>query len=578
MSADMSACLTSLQKPVGLDHVFYEPNVYTHVHRWSRHAFYAVADIPVKVTEGFAGSKDATAEFGEAVEGDLLYTTYIHATRPAIRGVYDDNPMMPYPTTSRSKRKILDKRAMETFARGEDDDLEDEDPLSKAELIAAGVTSYLRRGGATGVRMRMEIEEEERMRERTRAFRRAEGDLDAGAGAGEADAVSRQSHRSVLPGGGERSIASRRSVAETTIDPRRQKHYAYFVPGWIRHYVQQISLSLSNKTVDTLSNDFIAFVYHDIGCSLAFKQSLAEMTEDIPEPGFATEEEEIQYLIGQSSMPGEAWLPIPFDHCLYKSKALNLGRAIWAKPTYTMSLAPLTSIIKRSDKNTSVVKANGMPLAADDIKLEIVANVIVLSETERRQLGEDVSETGGVAPHPEEVENTRIAYIAHDERAIQTRRGGVLPASVDLRFTQGLTASVHWTIRRKAAIEDNDRFDAFGLLHQQPMKSCEIQMAGRTYQPRMSASYWRTIQSTQKGVSPATRCCYHWGIGHKMFTEYPESSLSLVKYPKVTANIEYQEGLDQEVVEVRVYRRAWYMLRYEGTFIMRYGYVKTRSA
>lgn len=543
MSAPAAVAAPAIR--AGLDEVFYsDPERFQHVHTWVKTAAYSTTYINHKINDAFAGSAEAEVMIDDTM--DMMYTAYIRAHRPGIKGVYSDHPTVPYPCVNRSKREAADRRAaLDYVEETQDDDIDDH--LSERERVIKGVSSYMRDiEGCTGVRSRLPCEGRPSRSRRDAAHQETES---AGAGVNGGDCASVY------------SAATRRTV--NTVNPRRQKHYAFYIPDWLRRYIANTVYYSESQQLDSMSYGFTR-IYADINVSQDKRTGVEEMTERPPD--FRSEKDEIAYMIDLSSRDREVWLPLYFDHCQYVDKAINMGASIFVHPKYKFTLAPLTKIIRRSDKFTKVVKADGTALDDKDIKLRFVANFISL----------DPVEAALITGNTDDRFRYDVLTVYHQERTIRSQKDQTLPTEINFKWN-GPTISIHWTIQRKVCIDDNEPYNTWGLFGKDPMESCRITCASRTWQNTMPALFYRVVLPLEKAGMAPRDCSYHWAPGHKMFTRQPDCSLNAVKFNKMTAHLEYQKGLHKEAVEIKIYRRAWCLHRYEQNVILPYYHIKSKK-
>lgn len=541
------ACQTGPHFKSGLDHIFYNnPEVHPNRYVWVETPIYNACHISYKVTDGTANSPEAHVEVTE--DFDQLHTAWIQAFRPAIKGVYSENPNIPYACVSRSKRKAADRKAARQFDLDNATDDLDGDDRDENERIVAGITAYFAQTqDCTGPRHRTDIEEDARARRNSSRFRRERSDDDA---------RSTRSSASRSKVAGETGSVSSFSTSRTenTIAPGRQKYYAFFIAGWVYSLVQKIVWRMATTLIDEMVN-LMMKVYHDLTLSTAKKVGLKELTEDIPDVG--SEEEEIAFLVDQSSRAGEAWLPLCFSHTQHPSQAIDMCAADWNAPNYTITLNPLTKFVKRANKNTAVVKSDNTPLQDRDVRVRFVGLMISLAPKEHKWLNENMHD---------------IVCIRHQLRQFSTSNGSV-PSTMNIKWT-GPTVSLHFIIQRQACIDDCDIFNTWGLFGGEALESMAITCAGRVYQPRMSGKYWRLVQTFEKCTATPSNCTYHFGVALDMFTEKPQTSINGIRYNKMEAEIKLQPGLDREPLMCTWLRRSLFLTRYDEGVVIPFFHIK----
>ena len=550
----------------GLDFALYgKPTKYPHRNVVHRKPIWSGAHILFKIVDGKAGATEATANM-KTVECDQIGLTYLQIKRCAISGkeVSSAHSCTPYASYTNSARKRAARAAADKIASATLDsrDYRGQDP---AVMRAAAMREFMlkQHGCVQRVRQDWELEDREDRRRHRRSSRRRERSRhrssrhrDEGEGedieeAGElvddsrSHRTSRSHHtsRSRRSTGTARSARSARSTGGETVDPRKQKHSAHFISGWPYAFFSTGKVMAGNYHADTAVGLAVK-VLDGVNVSKSFRDGLAELTEQVPDT-MTREKDRRELLTVMSSKAATVYLHLPF---FYSRKELNLGinrcACEWAQPHWSFTFADVTSLVKRSDEFTKVVKKNGQELSNEDVTAKLLIHCRMLDPTERDYLNEQ--------PHD-------VIAMVHN---IKTETGtGGMPKSISLPW-DGPTVALSFIVRRQCNVKDGEPWNWWGLFGEEPIKSASFTCGDRFMQPEMDATYWRLLVPMERGNACPAGASYHWAAGMSLNPLGVDTSVTLPRYNSAAINVVYQDYLTTETLEFVVIRTGIRLHRY----------------
>lgn len=515
MSALSTATASQVNFMVGLDQTIYKDvDVKTNDITGTRKPCvpWAGQYLALKVTDGFAGSVDASVEVPTTV--DMVGETFLVFNRPAIKGVHAPGNGQGYPCEDKCARLRADERAALRFAPDEfDAEEEDEDE--------GGASSSYRRK------------------------KRASAGLD--------EFIKTQLGGSAVRSKAEMEIDARSLHTTATRSPGRQKHAAWFVNGWVYRAAKSVTSWLGAMAVDTITGQG-HFALHDVSVSASKKPGLKEVTGQTPP---CTREEQVARLIDASSRPEEGWLPLAFWHCdpqaperWHKSFAAD-----WTGLRYTTSIAGFTELIQRRNRETKVVKANGSDLQPRDLRVSLIAHCISIDPTVREAL----------------LENEKQDIYVHTFSMRNVARGF---DSIPVKFNHP-TVGFHWFFHRKACERDNDHVNWWGIWGMEPMESASLTTNGQVRQNELSGRFYRIIQAWSKCESTPESALYSLGFSRNLAGHADniiKGSLNFIRYNDAALHLKLQPHLEDEGVTCTIIRKILMLIRYsKGLGVPAYG-------
>lgn len=514
------------QNCIGLEKPAYgAPTDNMHRHTWAQQMLYRsyYSEIRAKTPAG-AGVADITFEPGTEV--DQIMFVAVKLKRPAIKGVRaerleditnfypaDDNRKVLKADQRAAARMALGADSEELFgdgassygggrSRDEADGMGDEDGVSvrsrrsgrrgvRARAVADGVRAYVEgvRGG-TGVHSRLPCE---------------------AVGAEDDDAAT---------------------VRTTdTRTPVRQKHYAYFVDNYAYAAVHTVALKAGANVLEVHMGRFIAAI-HDTNVTGDHKLGMRELVLGLPDVPM-TADEKRAYLIEQSSRPQEAWLIVPFWHTVIPQLAYNNFLSDWSGLTYIVATAPWTSVIRRSDAATRVVKRDGTELKDSDLGVTLVLGCVQLDPALR---DDEIERNKDKAVPP-------LDYLIHlhGYRRVTSSESNEFK-NVNLKWPHALV-SIRWHFQRKAAEADNDHFNWDGLHGDKPYTAARFLTSSSPYQETQSEPFFRIVQTLEKEKACPRLTQGMIGFAFDNESPYPNGSMSGIKFGTVTGEFTMQQGL-----------------------------------
>ncbi len=477
----------------GLDQVLYM----THEDSAHRHQFLQQVNcsgeyLVHKVSDGHPGSTTAKAEtYGFS---DQIFTGYVWYKRPGIKGIHRKNSQS-FPCDKDLKRKRVERKVLRAFKKDEDDEEgEDGEDDEDADEISSALSSLLRKEyGCTGPRQMQDVEQDDQ------------------------------------------SVATR-----ATNSPSRQKYYAYYVEGWVYALTQQLTIMLGTVTVDTVIDKFM-YLIHDVSVCESKKMGLREMTGRLP-TGLSAEEER-EMLIQLSSRNGEGWLPIPLWHTHITKKALHTCAMDWSPPEYHLHVAPWDKIIRRSSRDTKVVKADGRELASEDLFMALVLYHLYIDGNERDIVADNEFD---------------LLITKHDHRK---QRGSF--NAINIKWS-GPTTAVWWIVVRDSCVADNDHWNWWGFFGMEPVVEATIMFGTNVRQPTLSGMFYRIVQAFEKCVATPEVCAYMYGFCFRVYDhDTVNCSANLLRYTEATVDISLQKYLTvHDAITVYIFREAYMLLNH----------------
>lgn len=480
---------------MGIDKVLYrKPKETQHRFRWNMIAKHSAEYVLHPIKDAAAGANMCACDPDNF--SDQLYTAYVHLRRPGIRGEKGKSAIQ-YPLHGNPHQKEAEQSAAIRVNSVQSS------MMNGKEMLKRGLDAYLAENlGCAGIRRKRDIEAT--------------------------------------------TIASCTTVA--TQDPFHQKYFAYYTQQWAFTALQRSTVKIGPHVVDTLSNR-VHYLLQDMSITESKKQGWREMTGQ-PPVGLS-EQDELAWLIEQSSYDGEAWIPLmPLWHTMHSKKALNSCAADWSPIEYSFQFAPFTAFIRRSTENTRVVKRDGQELTPTDLKAEMCIQHMYLEAKERMK-----------------VENGPYDTLVklHAERQHRTNNSAMVEANIKIAHP---TVAVYWVVERDAAVKDNDPFNWWGLFGFDAINSAMIRFSTQPRQAPMPAMFYRLVQAFEKSNATPSTCAYMYGFATDVCNEWPRGSSNFIRYSEVVLCIHLQEQLADQKITIWTINQFWMLLHHENMVIV----------
>lgn len=461
-----------------------------------------------KVQDGKAGSSDAKCETYNF--SDQIYKAYLWVKAPAIKAVVDRRNNQAFPCDNNLRRLKTERKAAIRIGQDAEDDFgedEEEDDFGEEDDgDARSRRSRRSRRSAGSSKRRMEDELIERG-----VSRLMEEEYGC-------TGIRRREEAESRDASDARSTAG--SVA--TRSPGRQGIYAYYVPAWVYVVPTTISLQLGTVVADLLINRLI-YILHDVSVCESKKLGLREMTKRLPANLSADEKREM--MIEFSSRDQEGWLPIPMWHTTITNKALHVCAMDWSPPEYHMSVAPWTSLIRRSSRTVKVLKKDGSELQDNDLWLAMVFYHLYVDGAEREIIID---------------EEFDLLYTRHDFRKESTNFN-----RINIKWS-GPTTMLYWVVERESCVKDNDHFNWWGFFGQEPVLEASISFGQTLRQNPLSGFFFRVIQAFEKCEATPECCAYMYGFCFEAFNHKEVTgSVNLLRYTEATLDLTLQRYLTE---------------------------------
>ena len=449
-----------------------------------------------KVNDGHAGQAHATCST-ENVDCDQIFTGYFVAKRPGIKGIKKTNSQ-GFPCENSSARLRVEQAALNTISR---ESMGATSGSSRGDLLSEFLrTNY---GGGD-----------------IRSLRDCEADTIP-----DAESVSTRFTRS----------------------PSGQKYYAYFIDGWAYRLIESASISMNGRVLSTVYSKLL-YILHEISYSAAQRLALRELTSR-PPPGLSASNE-TSMLVEMSARADEAWVPMSFFNTADSASALNTMNCALgvSAPRLNISLAGITSLIKRSSPKTRVVLANdeNNDIRDENVTLSVVFHHIWLDPRYSSSLQQN---------------NFSQLITGFDTRSQSEKFD-----AVDINFSSP-TTMLWWVVSRASAEQDNAPFYWWGLFGEEPVVKASITLSGRHAQHPLSGKFFRLAQPLEKCESPPESCVYMYGF---CFNQTDKSritgSVHLRQYTSAQLCLQLQEHLTRhDRVTIHVFREYYAILEYLST-------------
>lgn len=427
---------------------------------------------------------------------DQIHTLYLLFARPGIKGVKAPNTQT-YVTEKNCRLRRADRKAAELYytEEGEEDDEDEDEDLSRA---ARGLRDFAARtGGNAGLR--------------------TYGDME------DAETVD----------------------TEDTADPAKQKYYAYYISAWVYEACRNFMAVVGTLVFDGILGRYM-FLYHDTSVRESKKVGLRDMTGQEP-AGEWHDVERRNILIEKSAEDDEMWLPIPLWCTLIPEMSMNIFAWEWSPVQYHVKIAGFQAFVKRANKKTQVVKANGKPLTDSDLKVSLVQHAMHIDPMERETISKDPFDA--------------LIIQHHARKQVKDLE------NINIKFHQP-TIAIRIAVQRKAAMRALKPNWYWGLFERAPIVDMAIYFNTQLRQEEMPEKFYRLIQAWEKCTATPRACQYLFGFAFDIESPYPDGSVNMIRYSKVTAATRMQKFLDKEEVTAWVFQTNWMLIKTEKEIVV----------